>query len=850
MRNQQQPSTELAGSEMYKFDSGNPRSLKSFGLAGLLNRDCQVFYDSIFSPRNVGRVSDLLVARLGEKVDDDLRFRTLLLFTLFQAYRSAMGKGASWDLASKGACAEPIVIECGFDKDKVAVGVSFQIPEGDPFDLIAVNKRAQEGEAPINSFERLLDEVRGLSDQIVLKAQPSIGRYEIVSLLSITKPEETQGKAPFELVFFTAPPEVPPNAAAYVAMGDLDYHGLLASDDPATKDRQDEAESAGKRIKDLTEKKAEAEPVVVSPKADDDTPEKIVKDSKDMDSELFLVKDTTHKKDPELVLVKDSTKKEEREEFRISDVTNRFQKSDQVIVVSGRGVSFDANDEELVVSKEKEDGAGTLFRVSSKDKPKDSDESMLLRIPMDFMPLNEVVSALPEGKNLLYLAQIEALQKKIVELEAKNANIPRQHSQSVHETFHQIMERERKDKSSTGISHNIEKMLKRGDLNNAIVELTKEAHNIAKNTSSERATKWAEQAEKLLVNEMDWVQVEMQRLEDLLAAKEEKFEKRESELIEAEKTIEEELKQLNIDHKEFESADKEGNEKKKSVTARDSEIFVSKMRGFDDVLNRANQEIHELVKETKSDRAKRLADGLIQEIITEKSRLSDLARSLDHAIRKNEHESAFKVRGYKEELKRRDLLLKQKETILMQTKIQLQQVQMKLDELKKHKIVRTYTGDTELQKKLDSTQSQLKTSKDENVVMQKKIEELKRDNAQVQANMNAQKIQVTSSQELLASKMKLDMSNKQLDEFKRQNRQLMDRLVRAENKRAASNVSQVDELKMKLDQAMKAMLTKKKEVESYRLKLTHAEEKEANLKKELLKVQNELRAAKVGASAA
>ena len=54
--------TEKGGLPMAKLGKLSTRSPDSFGVVGLLGDDCKIYYDSIFSARHIGRVSDLLTA--------------------------------------------------------------------------------------------------------------------------------------------------------------------------------------------------------------------------------------------------------------------------------------------------------------------------------------------------------------------------------------------------------------------------------------------------------------------------------------------------------------------------------------------------------------------------------------------------------------------------------------------------------------------------------------------------------------------------------------------------------------------------------------------------------------------
>ena len=105
---------------MYKFGQKPPRSLQTFGVAGLLGPECKVYYDSLFNTKNLGRVSDLICARLGDEAPDEIKVRAVLLFGVFEASRS---------VPSRGGADEPWTIECGVDEEKIALGFSFPLPE-------------------------------------------------------------------------------------------------------------------------------------------------------------------------------------------------------------------------------------------------------------------------------------------------------------------------------------------------------------------------------------------------------------------------------------------------------------------------------------------------------------------------------------------------------------------------------------------------------------------------------------------------------------------------------------------------------------------------------------------------
>jgi hypothetical protein len=203
----------------------NPRSLKSFGVAGLLQDNCKIYYDSLFCARHIGRVSDLLVAQLRLKgiISDDLRLRLVLLRSLYEAYCIQAKK----EQKNTGNLKEPLMIECGVDSEKLAIGVSFLIEANRPFDLGKIKEVVETGTASDDPMMTLLRELFQDSDHLVLRANSGQGRIEVVSMLSLTPAE---GPSTFEAVLLDVPEKTTSLSGEYIELGDLDYQTLLQNE--------------------------------------------------------------------------------------------------------------------------------------------------------------------------------------------------------------------------------------------------------------------------------------------------------------------------------------------------------------------------------------------------------------------------------------------------------------------------------------------------------------------------------------------------------------------------------------------------------------------------------------------
>ncbi|MGK5082625.1 hypothetical protein WDW37_04905 [Bdellovibrionota bacterium FG-1] len=220
---------------MYSFGKTPPRALDSFGVAGLLSDQSKIFYCSLFSTRHIGRISDLISARLQAENLDELRLRALLLFGSFEVFRA---KVSTPEQASKHRLDEPLVVECGVDEDKIGIGISFTVSEQQFPQLEGLSERVAQGTTE-NAFEATLREIHSQADGLVIRAQLDIRRIEVVALLGIPgkiDPSALAQKQLPEIVLVEASKATDsPKVEAYIELGDLDYPQLLQDNAPGMK---------------------------------------------------------------------------------------------------------------------------------------------------------------------------------------------------------------------------------------------------------------------------------------------------------------------------------------------------------------------------------------------------------------------------------------------------------------------------------------------------------------------------------------------------------------------------------------------------------------------------------------
>lgn len=193
------------------------RSLNSFGVAGLLGSDCEVFYTNDLRARNVGRVSDLISAQIRDSNADELRIRALLVYGVFQSY---LIRGLPAHHSEEIA---PTSIEVGIDPSYVGIAVSFhwdgsRVPKWE-----GLAERISAGKA-IDVFEATLEWMNRHSTQLIVRYEESERRIEVVSLVNRSDSAMKDPMVVVNVDLTTAPLLEVSN---YHELGDLDYSRLL-----------------------------------------------------------------------------------------------------------------------------------------------------------------------------------------------------------------------------------------------------------------------------------------------------------------------------------------------------------------------------------------------------------------------------------------------------------------------------------------------------------------------------------------------------------------------------------------------------------------------------------------------
>ncbi|MBN19671.1 MAG: hypothetical protein CL678_00180 [Bdellovibrionaceae bacterium] len=206
----------------FKHGKSLPRSLSSFGISGVLEENAFILHEKVFSTQHVGRISDLISARLKETGANELQLRMLLLLTAFEGYH------AEEKDAADGKLLQPLTFEIGVDQSILVIGVSFYAPGGITENFSDSMTRVKTAK-PQNEIEKLLTKIGINSSRLLIKIHEKSRRVEVSSFLNLPgkiQPEDIEGEK-IHWVSLPEKVEEAPIVQGYEELGDLDYPKLL-----------------------------------------------------------------------------------------------------------------------------------------------------------------------------------------------------------------------------------------------------------------------------------------------------------------------------------------------------------------------------------------------------------------------------------------------------------------------------------------------------------------------------------------------------------------------------------------------------------------------------------------------
>jgi hypothetical protein len=257
--------------------------------------------------------------------------------------------------------------------------------------------------------------------------------------------------------------------------------------------------------------------------------------------------------------------------------------------------------------------------------------------------------------------------------------------------------------------------------------------------------------------------------------------------------------------------------------------------GMEAALQNAQRELLELREGLKDQKAQKLADGLIGNLVKERSKLAQLSKEANLSLRQKEIEFRDKLTALREELKGRDLLISKKDSAIELSKNQIAQMNKVIEKLKVAS--QESSSLVQFRHKYQVSQKVLQSSKDENAALTKKVEELR---TQLSSAQMA-RAQASPSSNMAALQTKYERAFRQAEDFKKANRQLIEQLNESKKGTSSSGKGLPEDLKGRLDAAMKLATVNKKEADTLRSRVSTLLQEEAKMKAMITQLQAQLK---------
>jgi hypothetical protein len=288
-------------------------------------------------------------------------------------------------------------------------------------------------------------------------------------------------------------------------------------------------------------------------------------------------------------------------------------------------------------------------------------------------------------------------------------------------------------------------------------------------------------------------------------------------------------------------------------------MFELRMGSMDRLLRGVQKEVDAMGKDSKNPVALvQWSEELLVKLKAEKASLYESARKMNLALRVKEIGHEKEVTAIKEELKAKELQLVARETALNRSSEQLALVTAALENAKKASLD-SKPGESFYTQKYSVAQKMIGVAKAENSKLIRKVDEL---TAQLEAlqgkgvptqltgldeKLPGEKVEpALQTEEYAALKVRFERTQKQAEEFKKANRQLMEHLITARKQRAAASSlgHDVSELNRRLEAAVKLATTHRKEVEILKRRNDGLKSQEEKLRLALSEMKKQLIRAK------
>jgi chromosome segregation ATPase len=226
---------------------------------------------------------------------------------------------------------------------------------------------------------------------------------------------------------------------------------------------------------------------------------------------------------------------------------------------------------------------------------------------------------------------------------------------------------------------------------------------------------------------------------------------------------------------------------------------------------------------------------MMAEIMKEKARLAEMARSLNQSVRAKEAEFVRKTQFMKQEVLNREEQIRKGQLAVGRVREQLSLANSSSERLKLQ-ISNLETQESASRQKVQTAERLVQVAKEDALAAQRLAENLKGQLAQ--AGAAGRKVELVQK-ELIASKAQTEKAVKQIEDMKKLTGQLTEKLTAATQ--ATSGAGGTEDLKRKLEAAGRLTAVHKKEAETFKAKMETSVKEEARLRSEVTKLQAEMK---------
>jgi len=239
--------------------------------------------------------------------------------------------------------------------------------------------------------------------------------------------------------------------------------------------------------------------------------------------------------------------------------------------------------------------------------------------------------------------------------------------------------------------------------------------------------------------------------------------------------------------------------------------------------------------DTDNEKAKEFSENLVTKFVQEKSKIVEKIKSIEATVAQKEIEIKNDQIRFRNELERMQSQLKQKNATMAKIKDEMIKIREEANHKGKDQDSAQLKG---IQRKLQQVQNLYKAAQDEKRILMRRLEESKQNKAAVTSQISRQSNSTVSRTELTAVQARLERSQRQLDEFKKTNKNLVEKLSDSEKRKIPEQRKMV-ELKTKLQEAVKLATRHKAESDELKEATSALEKEKAELLNEikLLKAQ-------------